>query len=272
MIISYCGIQVTVIALDYKTDFLNINPQIQYNNTLTCKSFYYEFPPYWGPDKLIYSGSAIKSGLPLFSITTSYMFNDTLAVGGPFFYTASGEIFPEGQKIIEEVDLSFQGATYVDDLFSSVQPTFTVPLHETDVPSMVIPTSSIPIPWLPVKWNSEGQFHPYVHIAFNNGSLVNVDIDDGYVYVAGSSVLQQQAFTRAQSEYNIESGAQTIDAILLGILSPASVIGYILDRRQKRNEAIKGKNQVNENNNNQNKHGQKTHRNRINKKNKPKQV
>jgi hypothetical protein len=251
-IIAFFAFQLIACEADWKIAY--IYPKMTYNNTETTKSFFYDYPPENNSVPYIVIGAnGVETGLPLFSLTITYNYNDTLAVGVPFFLTASGSIYPEGQQTISEVDVGYTGSSFADNSIRNYPPTFAVNLTYENVYTEVVPPNGRTLV-LPIEWNTEGEYYPYLHIIFGNGSSpIDATLPTGNVYVSGANVLQEQAFSRTQEEYNKVSSTESLDGVILGVLSPASVVGYIFGiQKQKTNQTVSDKTEANNGKNSRN--------------------
>jgi len=231
---GFIGFHLIVNYADFKIDILN--PSVTYPITDHTKSFYYDYPPNPNFVPSIIIGENGTEGLPLFSLTITYSYNDTLAQDVPFLLYVSGSIYPEGQQTIDRVDVGYQGTDWGDNSFRNYPPTFTAKLYNADVYSMQIPPKGT-IQMLVLKWDSEGDYYPYIHIVYKNGtSPTDVVIQqDGKVHVYGLDVIHQEEFNRKQDDYNRRIAAMALDGILFPLIDISTIGGLIWSGKVEQN-------------------------------------
>lgn len=230
------GFHLIVNYVDWKMVFFN--PTITYAVIDNTKSFYCDYPPNpCGVPHIVIYPNGTELGLPLFSLTITYSYNDTLAQGVPFLLYAGGSIYPEGQQTVDRVDVGYHGASFNDSSFRNYLPTFTATLYKSSVYTTQVPPQGI-INMLAIKWNSEGDYYPYIHIVFKNGTMpIDFTIQDGKVHVYGLNVIQQEQFNRKQDEYNRRMNAMVLDGILFPLIDISTIVGlFWKGKAEHRNE------------------------------------
>jgi len=219
-----------VILIDWKIDFLNINPSEKQNEIIQS----FDYPPSGPTGPHIIVGENGTTGLPLFSITIGLLYSGTLAEGRPAYLTAIGSIYPEGIEVIDEVHVGFEGASYYSEtgsVLSNTPPLYKPKLNPTDVYTMTILTGTVPT--LPITWNVQGDYCAYIYISFKNGSdPTTITLQDFKVHVSGLDVIRQERYDRINFATAVALG---FFAIIDG-----SVIGhFLLKKRAKKNVSRK---------------------------------
>jgi len=173
--------------IDWKIDFLNINPSAKQNEII--QSFDYPSSSPTGPHIII--GENGTTGLPLFSVTIGLLYYGTLVEGFPAYLTAIGSIYPEGMQVINEVYVGFEGASYYSDtssVLSNTPPLYKPKLKPSDVYTITILTGKVPT--LPITWSAPGDYCAYIYVSFKNGSApTTITLQDFKVRVRGSDII-----------------------------------------------------------------------------------
>jgi hypothetical protein len=199
--------------VDIKIDFLNINPSDKTNEIQKE----YDYPPSPYPDKaprLMYNGTQLISGLPLFSVTVALMYDGILAENSAAYLTAYGTIYPEGQRTIQSVYVGLESSSPYSSngiTLSNVPPLYAVELKPSTGYTITLINGSVQI--LPITWTAQGEYYAYLSISFNNGTEpVKYRLDDFKVVVNSLEVIKQD-------DYNRKTLAATIDGVLLGVIN-----------------------------------------------------
>lgn len=237
ILIAFFVFQLVVNFLDIKMDV--INPSAEQTTIEYTNSIYYDYPSSPDVPHITIDENGTSHGLPLFSLTITYSYNDILAEGTTFYLTASGSLYPEGQQTIDRVDVGYDGASFADGSFRNYPPLFTANLYDADYLSMVAPPSG-EVLVLPIRWNTQGDYYPYIVITYKNGSVpTTVNLIDGKVHVFGLDIVLQEEYNRKQE---INNRRYMVIAFDVGVISILIVlIGYVLRVKPNKKAQTSGK-------------------------------
>lgn len=217
----------SVNLLDIKIDYLN--PPDKPNPASTK----FEYPL---SGAIVQENGTITTDA-LFSIQIDTCYNGTLAEGTPFYLRAFGIVFSKGQQAIAGMWIGYHGSSHYS--FSGTvdyEPVYQVSLDACDTygyPVMLQPTFDSSNS-LVIKWDAQGDYFPYLRIAYKNGSLNDLEVPVAKVYVNGYNDIQMQNYTRIGT-------AAAITAVVLGIVDIPTIHSVLSEFRKKNSSSKKAK-------------------------------
>lgn len=217
-----------IVATFAATNYFNLDNSFNRDRSdrkVNEKFYYYQYPSSSPP--LIEISENGTKGLPTFSVQVEIKYTGILAEGTPVFLAAQGLVYPDGQQI-SGIQVGYQGASWYPNIITNVSPYFDVNPQYTDIYSFIIPDN--PVKGIYIKWDTQGDFYPFVVLSFKNGSApVTLPLNDPKVHVYGLEAIQQQKDARSSI------GLTAIS--LIGIPDISVTIGYLLKKIKRPNKA-----------------------------------
>lgn len=218
--------------LDWKVDFLNINPSEQSHT----KTVYLTYPPtHHEPFNLIDEGGGGDIINPLlFSVDIFLQYDGVLTEGSKVDIAAVGWVYPNGEKelpIIKDeygevgrmVAVGFEGASPYNPLFrnqSDYAGQINVRLQNVQIRQMFDPKYVKMLPKLKnITWENQGDFEPYITFVSSNYTVVTVSYPNYKIHVSGADVKRQERYARIQTSLTIVLFFFTVIASI-GLLVP----------------------------------------------------
>ncbi len=219
-----------------KIDLLSINPNQEYSIQPTFKILQsYDYPQTQGLTPILtLNGSETVAGLPLFSITIAYAYNGTLAEDTCFALSSNAAVYPEGQKTLFSIQVGYSGAVNYDSGFSNSPALLNSPMFPENsytIPMLLVDNGQTPCKFL--KWDTQGDYYPYLLINFKNLTTTQVNLQDwgGKIHVYGHDALVQEEAGKKEEDTSRRNIALTFDIFLL----PSSIVifGFLLKKYRK---------------------------------------
>jgi hypothetical protein len=200
--------------LDWKTDFLGINPPDKLHQP---KVMHLEYPPASISGSIIinYPNNTVK-GLPMVSVDVAIQYSGTLIEQTPVNIGANGYVYADGIGKIAGLNvpelnidfdtvliLGFEGANF-NDTNTNVQHLpfgqIYINLRNDENATKIhysVPKSDQPLEVLQtLKWDVQGDYSPYTTILFSNGTSVTTLYPQYKIHVSGSEVVAQEHYSR----------------------------------------------------------------------------
>ena len=181
--------------IDYKTNFLNLNPPVTYSKSIILRY------PDIGPEYfvIVNSSQAIENPAEPILLT----FNITLQHQGILAENTNVDVIANG-VIHSDVDQ----IKYVTVGFEDAEP-FNGEILMPEPSHIANYTSSIPLIFDPtltqhypdtiletISWNTQGDYLPFVTIYYANKSQITTEYTKQKIHIAGSDIVEQEKYSR----------------------------------------------------------------------------
>ena len=230
--------------IDYKTDFLNLNPPDQINQ----KFIIFNYPDLGYANDLMHDENGTITNLPLMTIEIVLQYQGILAEGSKVDVYAVGFIH-HNENFVQKVRVNdsvvanvavvgFENAipynksdwpNFVSSgqipIFLEYQPTPTAYLPDTTMPPRLMRES--------ITWNSQGDYSPFITFLYYNGTdatVITQDYPEQKIHVSGSDIVRQEKYSRINTWITIALFVFTTITILqlLVYLIPKRYLAWFL--------------------------------------------
>jgi hypothetical protein len=201
ILIAYLAVTTLCVTLDWKTEFLGINPP---------EKTYIIGRHFDVPIIEVSKSNELSSDGQLLSADIFFQYSGILAEGVPVHIITTGYLYNQGER--ENVDLvivGFEGAKFLN--YSKFVPNAQTELilRPTDSRSIIVNNLSKPIPSsdidTTVAWDTQGDYAPYLIIKFKNTTTTPLIIryPNLKIHVSGSDIIRQEKYSLINTRLSI---------------------------------------------------------------------
>jgi len=204
----------------WNVDILNLNPEKPKSTSMMVL----DYPPSGPTGPMITIGENLTMHGVSLSVNIFLEYYGILAEDTPVNLSAIGFLYPDGQQVIDWINVGLAASTYYH-ASSNVPAQFRPQLTDTNTY-----TQSIDAPILgTISWNTQGDYYPFIVLNFINGSSpITVNYQDPFykVHVSGVDVIMQEVS-------NKKNLVISTDGVILSIVDFPSIIGLAMKRKTK---------------------------------------